>query len=220
MYGFERLQHALVAVSFTVLVWTGFALKYPDQWWAWPLARWEQYWPVRGTLHRAAAVVLMAAAAAHVTSLVVSRRLRRHWQTLWPRRNDIAEAVGALAYNLGLTSHQPRVSAHSYVEKAEYWAVVWGTTVMAATGLMLWFNTLVLTWLPKSLLDLATAVHFYEAILATLSIVVWHFYFVIFDPDVYPLETAFLTGYSVRRPRAETHTATRAQESAEHEVRQ
>jgi hypothetical protein len=41
-------------------------------------------------------------------------------------------------------------------------------------------------------------VHWYEAVLATLAIVVWHFYSVIFDPEVYPLDTAFLTGTSVR----------------------
>ena len=40
--------------------------------------------------------------------------------------------------------------------------------------------------------------HFYEAVLATLAIVVWHFYSVIFDPDVYPLNTASLTGFSTR----------------------
>jgi hypothetical protein len=40
----------------------------------------------------------------------------------------------------------------------------------------------------------AERVHFYEAILACLAIVVWHFYFVIFDPDVYPMEKAWLTG--------------------------
>jgi len=218
MYWFERLQHALLAVSFTLLVWSGFALKYPDQWWAWPLVHWEQYWPVRGTLHRTAAVMMLAVAFAHVTSLVVSRRLRSHWQALWPRRGDITEAVGALLYNFGVSSRKPPISAHSYVEKAEYWAVVWGTVIMAATGLMLWFNTLVLAWLPKSLLDLATTVHLYEAILATLSIVVWHFYSVIFDPDVYPLDTAFLTGYSVRPPRAEIRLETHAEESAEREV--
>ena len=37
-------------------------------------------------------------------------------------------------------------------------------------------------------LDIATAIHLYEAILATLAIVVWHFYQVFFDPDVYPHE--------------------------------
>jgi len=48
MYGVERIEHALTALSFLVLVWTGFALKYPDQWWARPLVSWERYFPVRG----------------------------------------------------------------------------------------------------------------------------------------------------------------------------
>src|ERR1035437_7661133 len=34
MLPFERIQHAVLAISFLTLVWTGFALKYPDQWWA------------------------------------------------------------------------------------------------------------------------------------------------------------------------------------------
>jgi hypothetical protein len=76
---------------------------------------------------------------------------------------------------------------------------VWGAVVMIASGLMLWANNLVLRFLPKTWLDIATSVHFYEAVLATLAIVVWHFYPVIFDPDVYPLNTAFLTGYSVKQ---------------------
>ena len=38
MLPFERVQHALLVISFVTLVWTGFALKYPGQWWARPLA--------------------------------------------------------------------------------------------------------------------------------------------------------------------------------------
>jgi hypothetical protein len=77
--------------------------------------------------------------------------------------------------------------------------VVWGAVIMISTGLLLWANNLVLRLLPKSWLDVATSVHFYEAVLATLAIVVWHFYTAIFDPDVYPLDTAFLTGITVRK---------------------
>jgi hypothetical protein len=40
----------------------------------------------------------------------------------------------------------------------------------------------------------ATAIHFYEAILATLAIVVWHFYQVFLDPDVYPMNWAWWDG--------------------------
>jgi cytochrome b subunit of formate dehydrogenase len=198
MYGFERFQHALTALSFIVLVWTGFALKYPDHWWARPLVVWESSFPVRGVIHRIAAVVLMGIAVVHAVSLIVSRRLRRHWKELWPRRQDVPEALMNFSYNLGVLSRRPPISSHSYIEKAEYWAVVWGTAIMGATGIMLWANNWMLRYLPKSIIDIATSIHLYEAILATLAIVVWHFYSVIFDPDVYPLETAFLNGVSVK----------------------
>ena len=37
---------------------------------------------------------------------------------------------------------------------------------------------------------MATAVHFYEAVLTTLAIVGWDIYQVFFDPDVYPMNWA------------------------------
>ncbi len=65
---------------------------------------------------------------------------------------------------------------------------------MAASGFLLWFNSFALRHFPKWVLDAATALHFYEAILATLAILIWHLYTVIFDPDVYPMDRAWLTG--------------------------
>ena len=199
MLPFERVQHAVLAISFLTLAWTGFALKYPDQWWARPLLSMEGTYPMRSLIHRIAAGVFMAVTLTHLVSLIVSRKLREHWKEMLPTTNDPREALSNFAYNLGLGSEPPGRSSHSYVEKAEYWAVVWGAVVMISTGLLLWANNLVLRLLPKSWLDVATSVHFYEALLATLAIVVWHFYPVIFDPDVYPLNTAFLTGITVRK---------------------
>lgn len=196
MFGWERAQHGLLAVSFIVLAWTGFALKYPAEFWARPLVAWESSWPVRGTVHRVAAGVFLATAALHLIALAASVRLRSHWTSLWPRRADVPEALAAFAYNLGLRSTKPSLSPHSYIEKAEYWAVVWGAVIMSGSGVLLWANTFFLARLPKIFMDLATVVHFYEAVLAALAIVVWHFYFVIFDPDVYPMDTAWLNGRS------------------------
>jgi len=199
MFPLERMEHAVLALSFMVLVWSGFALKYPDQVWALPLL------PVRSLVHRAAAVVFVAVTVVHVLSLLLSRQLRRHWTELLPRRKDIREATAGFAYNIGIGSTVPPRSAHSYIEKAEYWAVVWGTAVMIATGILLWANNIAMALLPKAWLDVATAIHFYEAVLATLAIVVWHLYSAIFDPDVYPLDTAFLTGHSVKIPQNDIH---------------
>jgi cytochrome b subunit of formate dehydrogenase len=196
---FERIQHAVLAVSFIVLAWTGFALKYPDHWWARPLLLWESSRSTRGIIHRCASVVFISAALAHLLSLAVNPRLRRHWRELWPRWNDFREAGANFLYNLGLRKQMPYRSPHSYVEKMEYWALIWGSVIMVATGLLLWADRLALRWLPKLVLDVATSIHFYEALLATLSIIVWHFYFVIFDPDVYPMDSAWLTGKSPRK---------------------
>jgi cytochrome b subunit of formate dehydrogenase len=198
MFGFERMQHALLAISFLTLVWSGFALKYTEQWWAKPMLFWEGVRPVRSLVHRTAAVIFMAVTAMHVISLVTSTRLRRHWRELWPARRDITEGVFTFGYNLGLMQTKPKASAHSYVEKAEYWAVVWGAVVMIVSGAILWANNYTLAWMPKIVLDVAISMHFYEAVLATLAIAVWHFYSVIFDPDVYPLDSTAITGVTTR----------------------
>ena len=66
---------------------------------------------------------------------------------------------------------------------------------MGLTGLMIWFKLGLFKPLARWWIDIALAVHFYEAVLATLAIIVWHFYHVIFDPDVYPMNFAFYDGH-------------------------
>jgi len=105
-----------------------------------------------------------------------------------PGLRDLRDLRNMLSYNLGHSQTRPVFGEFNYTQKVEYWAFMWGTAVMAATGLLLWFNTLALRYFPNWVLDAATAVHFYEAILATLAILIWHMYAVIFDPDVYPLD--------------------------------
>jgi cytochrome b subunit of formate dehydrogenase len=109
---------------------------------------------------------------------------------------DLTELRERLAYYVGLRKAPPHTPQLGYPEKLEYIALMWGMAIMTVTGILLWIPDIVLRWLPKWVTDLATAVHFYEAVLATLAILVWHFYFVIFDPVVYPLDRAFLSGKS------------------------
>ena len=189
-----RIAHWLAVLSFPVLVVTGFALKFPEAWWAHPLLRWESRFALRGTVHRTAAVVLVASLVYHIIHLIVSRRDRIILRFLRPDIQDLFDLLGVLRYNLGLSSKPPQFGKFSYAEKIEYVAFLWGTVVMATSGFLLWFDNFTLRHFPKWVADAATAVHYYEAILATLAIVTWHFYMVIFDPDVYPMDRAWLTG--------------------------
>lgn len=189
-----RIAHGLTVLSFPVLVVTGFALKFPESWWAEPLLRWEGHMAFRGLVHRVAGVVLILSLLYHGIHLVLARRARAIIAHLWPRRRDARDLWEMLRYNHGLAPRRPAFRVFSYAEKLEYLAFVWGSVVMAVTGLLLWFNTFTLTNFPSWVLDAATVAHYYEAILATLAIVVWHFYMVIFDPEVYPMDRAWITG--------------------------
>lgn len=189
-----RIAHWLIVLSFPTLVITGFALKYPDAWWMQPIVRLEGHFPWRGTIHRAAAIVLIASLVYHLIHLIRSRRDRVILANLLPKMKDVSDFLGMVRYNLGLTRDHPTFAMFNYVEKFEYWAFVWGTAVMTVSGLLLWFVNFTLRYFPKWFTDAATAIHFYEAVLATLAIVLWHFYFVMFDPDVYPMDRSWLTG--------------------------
>jgi cytochrome b subunit of formate dehydrogenase len=111
-----------------------------------------------------------------------------------PTLSDVRETTQQVAYLVGLRAEPAQFDRFSYIEKAEYWSLIWGSVVMAVTGFALWFETAALRVLPLWALDVATYIHFYEALLATLAIAVWHFYYVIFNPDVYPVNWTMLTG--------------------------
>jgi cytochrome b subunit of formate dehydrogenase len=183
-----RIAHALTLISFPVLVFSGFALKFPDSWWAHPLLRWEVHFALRATIHRVAAVVLLASVGYHIVHLILNKRARGIMLHMTPCLRDFHDLQRMMAYNLGILKTPPVVGEFDYVRKLEYLAYMWGVFMMAVTGFVLWFNTLALRYFPKWVLDAATALHYYEAILATLAILIWHMYSVVFDPDVYPMD--------------------------------
>ena len=194
-----RLQHGLLMISFPILVYTGFALTYPEHWWATPLLRWEATFGLRGGLHRAAGLVMMVALIWHAVHVAASPALRACLRGSLPSRRDVRVAAGMLAYWTGRRAEAPPAGPWHYTEKVEYWAFLWGAVLMSATGLVLWFNGVTLRWLPSVVIDVATALHFYEAVLASLAILVWHLYWVVFDPAVYPMDWTWWTGRSPAR---------------------
>ncbi len=189
----ERIQHALLTVSFFTLVYTGFALKFPEAWpFAW-LARLERGYAWRGLIHRGAALVMVGVALFHLGYLI-TRRGRETLRAMRPSRLDARQLWENLRYMAGRRPEPPAFGRYGYAEKAEYWALVWGTGVMTLTGFVLWYENQSLRWLAKWALDLATVVHYYEAWLAFLAILVWHLYQVMLNPDVYPMNFTWLTG--------------------------
>jgi cytochrome b subunit of formate dehydrogenase len=186
----ERMQHLTLLISFFALVLTGFALHYPTSW----LAALFVNEPVRSYIHRIAGVVLIGTSFFHLWYLIATPDGRHFLKDMLPAWKDVLDARDALRYYLGRSDQRPMFGRFTYAEKMEYWALVWDTFVMAGTGLMLWFKLTVGKHVPGWWIDVALTIHFYEAVLATLAIIVWHFYGVIFDPDSYPMNLAWYDG--------------------------
>jgi hypothetical protein len=65
---------------------------------------------------------------------------------------------------------------------------------MVLTGLAMWFEKALTAYIGKGVMEIFLVIHYYEAWLAFLAILIWHMYGVIFNPHVYPMNPSWLTG--------------------------
>ena len=186
----QRIQHCIMFVTFFILVFSGFALIWPNSW----LGMAFVTEGIRRWVHRIAAIGMMALGVYHVAYMVGTKEGRKGLIDFFPRFSDIGDVFRTYFFYLGISDKKPEFRRFGYAEKLEYWAGMWGTIVMAVTGLVIWFSVTVTTWIPRWWVDVATVIHLFEAVLATMSILIWHLYHVIFDPDVYPMNYAWLDG--------------------------
>lgn len=190
----ELWQHHFLMVTFVVLVISGFALRFSESWISRFFFGWEGGFEWRGTLHRGAAFFFVLTVVWHLVYVFASGRGRRFVRDIFPTWSDVVQFWQRILFNLGRRKESPRFGRFSYVEKAEYWALVWGSAVMVVTGFLLWFDNWFVHYMPKGALDVALVIHYWEAWLATLAILVWHLYSTVFSPQVYPMNPSWLTG--------------------------
>jgi formate dehydrogenase gamma subunit len=190
----QVIQHMLLTVSFIALVVTGFALRFPEAWWVRRLAYIGMSEPVRANLHRIFAGVLVLASLYHVYYLVCTRRGLRELKAIAPAWLDVKQFLENMQFYTWQRKQHVRFGRYDYTQKAEYWALVWGTLVMAVTGFVLWFPEQAVRLFPWWAVTAAQTIHYYEAWLATLAIIVWHLFFVMFHPEAYPMSWTWITG--------------------------
>jgi formate dehydrogenase gamma subunit len=202
----ERIQHAVMAGSFILLVITGFMLRFPHTSWVSLISDLSKdAFEYRSLIHRFAAILMVGVSLYHIYYISFTQRGKQFIKDLFPRYKDLQDAIGIAKFNLGISKEKPKLDRFSYAEKAEYWALIWGTIVMTVTGFMMWFENTFIGLFTKLGWDIANVIHYYEAWLAFLSIVVWHFYFVIFNPDVYPMSVAWFKGTITEEEMADEH---------------
>jgi formate dehydrogenase subunit gamma len=200
----QRVEHFVLLILFNVLALTGLPQKYSTSGWG------EQLITIMGGIahvrfvHRTAAVLLMAMGLYHVVVVAATRRrpVRRHDMGVSVR--DLTDLLADARFLAGVSRERPRFGRFDYRQKFEYWAVLWGTVIMAISGLVMWFPELSTRWLPGLVVPAARVAHGGEALLALFAVILWHFYNAHFRPDIFPMDPAMFTGkIAVERSREE-----------------
>ena len=174
----DRVQHAIMAISFLVLTITGLPQKYiymSNRYLDDLIELMGGLETVR-VLHRGAATVLMLVTVYHLLAVTHRILVRGVSLSMLPRYQDVLDGLRAVRYNLGLADERSRTDRYTWEEKVEYWSLLWGTVVMIATGFMLWNPVATARFLPGQWIPAAQVIHGGEALLAILAVLVWHFY--------------------------------------------
>ncbi len=190
----EVYQHLFMLTSFILLVITGFALKFPNADWVQMLVSIGFDERIRPIVHRISAVVMLTTSIIQLGYFIFNHRGRKDFLSLLPTRDDLIHLWQNMRFHLGISEERPQFGRYDYGEKAEYLALIWGVLVMGATGFVLWFPEFFIGFLPSWLFETSEVIHYFEAWLATLAIVIWHWFFVIYHPDIYPLNTTVFDG--------------------------
>lgn len=174
----RRIEHIVLLTTFIILAATGLPQKYPlssiSVFIVRALGGIENLYKI----HHIATVIVMIAVTYHLLTIAYHVFvLRSKWSMmLFPQ--DMKDGLQALLYNLGLAKSPPKMGRYTFEEKFEYWAFVWGYTVMAISGFLMWNPVISFKILPGELFPAARAAHGGEAVLAVLAILVWHMYHV------------------------------------------
>lgn len=197
----RRLEHWITATSFIILALTGLPQKYASApFWLWVITVLGGIEAIR-IIHRVAAGVLALVALYHIGFALYHWYVQRGRLSMMLSKEDALNAWQTLRHNFGRAPEPPKQGFYTFEEKVEYWALLWGTLVMVATGFFLWNPITAARLLPGQFIPAAKAAHGGEALLAVLSILLWHLYHVL----VRHFNKSMFTGYLSREEMEHQH---------------
>ncbi len=199
-----RAQHLTMALTFILLTLTGVPLLFPALFEG--VFFFEDSSYLRGLIHRISALGLILLSIYHIGYVLFTEDGHRNLREMLPKPiADLKAMIGLVLYTAGRREEKPRAGRYDVLEKFEYFAVVWGTVVMVLSGFMLWFAEDLFHYVPLWAMDVAKVVHRLEAVLAILSILIWHTYHVHFKPGVFPGLSVWWNGRISREYMIEHH---------------
>ncbi|USN99274.1 MAG: cytochrome C [Phycisphaeraceae bacterium] len=197
----NRINHALVVITFFGLTATGIPLVFSHENWANVMMGMFGGVHVAGTWHRFFATMLICNFAVHFYGLGRAFLRRKvtwyQWifgpESLVPRWKDATDAAGMIKWFF-VGGKVPKFDRWTYWEKFDYWAEVGGSMIIGGSGMLLWFPEIASWMFPGWMFNVAMIVHGYEALLAIGFIFTIHFFNAHLRPGVFPVDEVIFTG--------------------------
>jgi len=197
-----RIEHFILLSSFIILGVTGLPQKYAEtDLGEWMISAMGGIETIR-LIHHYAAFFLAAGAIYHLFTGAYRIFVKRERMKMVPDLKDAKDMRDTIKHNLFLSDEPAKMRKFNPGEKFEYWVAVWGTVIMGITGFMLLNPVATTSVLPGQFIPAALAAHSWEALLAVLSIILWHFY----DVLVKHINPSMLTGKLPRHQMEEDHS--------------
>jgi formate dehydrogenase gamma subunit len=201
----QRIEHFTVMGLFTLLVLTGLPQKYPDTAWAQWIVLTIGGIDITRLIHRISGIMFAASAIYHFSNVSYLVLVRKVKPAMIFTLRDVRDAMMTLRSSLGTSREHPQYDRYDYRQKFEYWGLIFGGTIMILTGAVLLFPIQTAYLLPGQFIAAAKEVHSWEAMLALLTIVIWHLYGAHFAPEKFPADTSIFTGKISRERMLKEH---------------
>lgn len=169
----QRIQHIIFFTTFILLAYTGFPLKFPDEWWSrWMIASVGGF-DNRTLIHHASGLIMIGVSIYHVVFHLLLEKPR--YDVLFNLK-DISDFKQQMLYSLKISDEHPRFGRYTWKQKFEYFGGGFGAVVMGFSGMLMMNPLESMKYLPLGLVQISGLLHTWEAVLASIAIFIGHFY--------------------------------------------
>jgi cytochrome b subunit of formate dehydrogenase len=188
----QRIQHIVMILTFITCMITGFAMHYANYL---HIDRWGTVW----TIHIISGLVMGVLVIAHFTyytTLFLGVTWRSGFRVAFESfpilkfytLSNFKSLVQIIGWGFSGRIQRPRYHKYDAEQLFEYWGVYWGIAILGIPGLLM------ILWGPSVLDGVLWIMHYKEAILAVVFILLVHITYTHFRPTHFPINMVFIHG--------------------------
>ncbi|CAG1007734.1 MAG: cytochrome b/b6 domain-containing protein [Candidatus Methanoperedens sp.] len=168
----QRIQHIIFFTSFILLAYTGFPLKFPEEWWSRWMIESVGGFDNRTFIHHFSGLAMIGVSIYHV----VYHILEKPRYDIIFNLKDLEDFQQQIRYYLRYSDEHPKFGRYTWKQKFEYFGAGFGAVIMGFTGLLMWQPFEAMKYFPIGFVQIANLFHTWEAVLASIAVFIGHIY--------------------------------------------